>query len=63
MARKRKTADEYRVWGHYGHGWEEVTAESTGADARARLREYRENDPRHTYKMTGPHRVPLEAAD
>lgn len=29
----------------YGDGWEEVTAEDDRAEARARLREYRENDP------------------
>lgn len=33
------------VQGNYGHGWETVTAESTWSEARARVREYRENEP------------------
>ena len=28
----------------YGHGWEDVTAETTRAEAKQRLREYRENE-------------------
>ena len=28
----------------YGHGWEDVTAEELGNEARARIREYRENE-------------------
>lgn len=29
----------------YGHGWEDVTAEDSWSEAKARLREYRENEP------------------
>lgn len=29
----------------YGHGWEDLTAETSRAEALARLREYRENEP------------------
>lgn len=58
MAYKRKTADEYRIFGDYGQGWEEVTAETTRTQAKARLKEYRENES-YPFKLTGPHRVPL----
>jgi len=33
------------IQGNYGQGWEVVTAEHRWADARERLREYRENEP------------------
>jgi|HubBroStandDraft_4_1064222.scaffolds.fasta_scaffold303726_2 hypothetical protein len=41
-----KTELLYIVQGHYGYGygWEDVSAETTHAEARARLREYRENE-------------------
>jgi hypothetical protein len=43
----RKTIDVFDVEGNYGqtHGWEVVTSESTLSEARARLKEYRNNDP------------------
>lgn len=59
MAYQRKTADEWRIWGNYGYGWDEVAAEETRAAARAQLACYRENEPRAVHKMTGPHRVPI----
>jgi recombinational DNA repair ATPase RecF len=62
MAYVRKTKDEYRILGNYGQGWEEVTAAPTYPEARGYLKDYRENDPQHGYKMTGPHRVKIEAA-
>lgn len=34
----------WAIEGCYAHGWEEVTAEETWAEARARLREYRDNE-------------------
>lgn len=58
MAYVRKTSDEFRILGDYGQGFEEVTAEATRAEAKARLKEYRENEP-YAFKMTGPHRIPL----
>lgn len=61
MAYVRKTSDEYRILGNYGQGFEEVTAEETYTEARARLREYRENEPGYSFKLTGPHRVRLAA--
>lgn len=45
MAYKRKTRDYWDIEGNYGQGWEAVTAEDTWAQARARLKEYRENEP------------------
>lgn len=44
---QRKTRDEFEVQGNhgYGHGWEVETTEDTRKDARARLREYRDNAP------------------
>jgi hypothetical protein len=47
MPYTRKTRDEYEIQGHYGpqYGWECVTTEDTLKEARARLKEYRENEP------------------
>lgn len=44
--RSQKTKLVYVVQGNYGygHGWEDLTAEENGNEARARLREYRENE-------------------
>jgi hypothetical protein len=43
---KRKTQDEYILLGNYGygHGYEELTAESSRIEIRQRLKEYKEND-------------------
>lgn len=49
---QRKTKDIYILLGNYGYGWEEVLAEETKKEARERLKEYRENDPQHSYKLT-----------
>lgn len=49
---KRKTEDEFQIHGYFpGTGWEEVTAEVTRKAALANLKEYRENDPSHSYKL------------
>ena len=50
MAYVRKTYDEWEIHqqtgsGDHRGGWEVVTTESTRADARRSLREYRENQP------------------
>jgi hypothetical protein len=44
--RAPKTKLVYVVQGNYGygHGWEDLTAEESGNEAKARLREYRENE-------------------
>jgi len=49
----RKTRDVFEVRGNYGygHGFETVTAETNFAEARARLREYRENEPGVEFKI------------
>lgn len=53
MARTRTTRDIWDVRGDYGygHGFETVTAEETLSEARARLREYRENEPGVCFKL------------
>ncbi len=45
-ARVAKTKLVWVVQGNYGygHGWEDLTAEENGNEARARIREYRENE-------------------
>jgi hypothetical protein len=43
--RARTTEDEGTVQGNYGHGWEDLTAESTWGEIKQRLREYQENEP------------------
>jgi hypothetical protein len=49
----RKTIDVYNVEGDYGygHGFEVVTAEASYGEARARLREYRENEPGIAFRI------------
>lgn len=51
MSHKRKTRDVIDVRGDYGQGFETVTAESTWPEARARIREYRENEPGIAFKL------------
>lgn len=60
MPYTRKTSDEWRVLGDYGHGFEEVTAATSWKAARGHLREYRDNEPGIAFKVTGPHRVPVD---
>lgn len=45
--RPRKTEDVWTVQGNYGHGhgWEDLTSEATRAEAKQRLKEYRDNEP------------------
>lgn len=53
MAYQRKTKDEYWLMANYGygHGWEEVLAEDTKAEAFKRKREYERNQPEYRYKV------------
>ncbi len=51
MTRPRVTRDVWDVRGDYGHGYETVTAETSHAEARARLREYRANEPGVAFKL------------
>ncbi len=41
----------YVVQGAYGQGWEDVCAEETGKEARARLKEYRENETQYAHRL------------
>lgn len=51
----------------YGHGWEDLTAETTREEALARLREYRENEPGTSFRRIRRRELgvkkPLLAAD
>ena len=58
MTYKRKTQDEFQIWGVYGQGFEELTAESTRKAANERLKEYRENQPEGSYKIVVK-RIPI----
>ena len=58
MAYQRKTRDEWRISGNYGYGWDVECTEDTAREARARLREYRENGG-GAYKLT-KHRVKVK---
>jgi len=51
MARQRKTRDEYQIHQLTAQGWEEVCAEDTWKEGRARLREYRLNQPEYPVTM------------
>lgn len=53
MAYKRKTYDEYQIHGNYGygHGFEEVTCETTFREARDMLKCYRDNEPGVPFKI------------
>jgi len=47
----RVTHEEYTVQGYYGRGWEDVATEDARHEARARLREYRENEPQYAHRL------------
>ena len=47
------------IQGNYGQGWEDVTAEEDQTEARARRREYNENEPQFAHR-TIRRRVPRE---
>ena len=50
---KRFYKDEFEIQGDYGygHGYECVTTEETHKEAKERLKEYRENEPRIPFKI------------
>ena len=48
---RRKTFDEFQIQGNYGYGFEEVTSETTLAEARQRLKEYRDNERGISFKI------------
>ena len=45
MSYTRKTQNVYIIQQDWGQGWEDVMQEDTHPEARARLKEYRENQP------------------
>lgn len=61
MVYVRKTRDEWRLHINYGLGWEYEVSEDSGTEIRKRRREYRENCPEYPRRITGPHRVKIEA--
>jgi hypothetical protein len=48
LARSPKTELLHVVQGNYGHGWEDLTASADHKEARANLKDYRQNDPAPT---------------
>lgn len=48
------------VQGNYGFGWEDLTASENTREARANLREYRQNEPGYAYRLIS-RREPREA--
>jgi hypothetical protein len=53
MMKNNKYEYLFIIQGLYGagYGWEDVTAEESSKEARARLREYRENEPEYPHRM------------
>ena len=41
----------YVVQGHYGHGWEDLTASENRKEMRDDLKAYRENCPEYAHRM------------
>jgi hypothetical protein len=54
MKYTRKTKDVWEIQGYYSrqYGYECVTSEETYKEAKIRLREYRENEPGISFKIT-----------
>jgi hypothetical protein len=54
MSYTRKTRDVFTVESNYGtqYGYEETYASYDRADAKARLKEYRENEPQYSHRLT-----------
>ncbi len=51
MAYKRKTYDEYQLFGNCGYGWYYILAEATYKEAKEQLRTYVNNAPSEAYKI------------
>jgi len=51
MPYQRKTTDEYVLQINYGHGFEDVTCETTRKEIRERLKEYEENEPGYNRRI------------
>lgn len=48
---ERKTIDTWELQLNYGYGWEYTLTEFTREEARARLKEYRENQPQYPARL------------
>ena len=57
--RPSKTRRVFVVQGNYGSRWEDVTEEDVYAEGRARLKEYRENEPQYAHRLI-TRRVPRQ---
>jgi hypothetical protein len=44
IPKARKTKEVFVIQGNYGQGWEDVTEEEKFSEAKARLKEYDENE-------------------
>lgn len=42
---------EYEVQGYYSFGWEMVTTETNFAEAKKRLKEYKDNEPNISFRI------------
>lgn len=51
MAYERKTIDTWELQLNYGYGWEYTLTEFTRKEARARLKEDRENQPQYPARL------------
>lgn len=51
MAYQRKTRDIWKLMVDYGKGWEHEITEFTRAEAKQRLKEYRENCPQYPARI------------
>lgn len=58
---KPKTELWHMVQGNYGHGWEDLTGSTDYKEAKANLKDYRENDPNPTRLIK--RRVKIEQQD
>lgn len=57
--RDHKTVKEWTIQGHYGRGWEDVSAYDNRTDARADLKAYNENERQYAHRLI-MRRVPRE---
>jgi len=53
MPTKRKNKYEYLfvVQGNYGYGWEDLISSEDYREARARLKDYRDNEKEYSHRM------------
>jgi hypothetical protein len=53
MPTKRKNKYEYLfvVQGNYGYGWEDLISSEDYREARARLKDYRDNEKKYSHRL------------